>query len=111
MDVFFLEIYETPKNICLTKGKYRGLHAKRVCIQWSIFFVCEFLDKYFKDGPWLSDEECASYVIDGEKTQYSLKYTCWFLIGVDENVVLNKFVIYHMDCVNQWIDLYDIKRE
>ena len=37
--------------------------------------------------------------------------TWQFFISVDESVVLDKFILYHMECMNKWIDLYDIKRE
>ena len=35
----------------------------------AFFFLCEFLGKYFEDGPRFQDEEQASDIIDGEKPQ------------------------------------------
>jgi hypothetical protein len=32
-------------------------------------------------------------------------------MGVDESDILNKFILYHMEFMNKWIDLYDKKRE
>ena len=71
MDVFLWEVYENSKKICLTKGTSRGLYDWRVCIEWSIFFLFEFLGKDFEDGPCFWDEEWASDIIDGEKPQYN----------------------------------------
>ena len=35
----------------------------------AFFFLCEFLGKYFEDGPQIWDEEHATNIIDGEKPQ------------------------------------------
>ena len=35
----------------------------------SFFFLCEFLGKYYEDGPRIWDEACATEIIDGEKPQ------------------------------------------
>jgi hypothetical protein len=29
--------------------------------------------------------------------------------GVDESAILDKFILYHMEFMNKWIDLYDKK--
>ena len=43
--------------------------AKGYVLDEAFFFLCEFLDKDFEDGPWIWDEEQASNIIDGEKPQ------------------------------------------
>ena len=43
--------------------------AEGYVLNEAFFFLCEFLGKDFEDGPRIWDEERASYIIDGEKTQ------------------------------------------
>ena len=43
--------------------------AEGYVLNEAFFFLCEFLGKDFEDGPWIWDEERASDIIDGEKTQ------------------------------------------
>ena len=66
VDVFLWEVYENTKKICLTKGTSgdAGYVLNEV-----FFFLCEFLGKDYEYGPWIWDEGCAKYIIDGEKPQ------------------------------------------
>ena len=43
--------------------------AEGYVLNEAFFFLCEFLGKDFEDGPQIWDEEQASNIIDGEKTQ------------------------------------------
>ena len=43
--------------------------AEGYVLNEAFFFLCEFLGKYFEDGPRNWDEERVLDIIDGEKTQ------------------------------------------
>jgi hypothetical protein len=40
-----------------------------------------------------------------------LEYICCQTIAVDESYILDKLIMYHMDFMKTWIDLYDKNRE
>ena len=37
----------------------------------AFFFLCEFVGKYYEDGPQIWDEACAVDITDEEKPQYN----------------------------------------
>ena len=68
--MFFFERYmKTLKRHVRQKAHLEGCMAKGYVLNESFFFLCEFLGKYFVDGPQFWDEKRASDIIDGEKPQ------------------------------------------
>ena len=70
MWMFFFDRYmKTLKRYVQQKAHPEGCMAEGYVLNEAFFFLCEFLGKDFEDGPQIWDEERASDIIDGEKTQ------------------------------------------
>ena len=68
--MFFFERYmRTLKRYVRQKAHPEGCMAEGYVLNEAIFVLCEFLGKYYEDGPRIWDEACATDIIDGEKPQ------------------------------------------